>query len=103
MEDRHWLLLDSLKETISVCCKNDQVRNQAFEEINELQKIIKKKSERLEIMTGMFNDTYIRNLKLAERRDELIEACEYSLKALSKMDKAIETTKIHEAINGGDE
>ena len=32
-------------------------------------------------------------------KQELLEACKYALKALSKVDTEIETTKIHRAIN----
>ena len=38
-------------------------------------------------------------VKLISAAPELLEACEYALKMLSKVDITIETTKIHRAIN----
>ena len=38
-------------------------------------------------------------VKLISAAPELLEACEYAFKMLSKVDITIETTKIHKAIN----
>ena len=39
------------------------------------------------------------NTRLIAAAPELLEACKYALKTLSKVDIEIETTKIHKAIN----
>ena len=51
------------------------------------------------------SDEFKRVYKLLAAAPELLEACEYALKMLREVDIAIETTKIHKAINkakGGD-
>ena len=45
------------------------------------------------------SNEFKRVYKLLAAAPELLEACEYALKMLSKVDITIETTKIHKAIN----